>query len=248
MFLRGAMPLFFNHKSQNHNMILTIDSLDGAGARDYTRFLDAESPTRITRKLNEPAQLIAFLVAEATQMIVPAVAGRVVIARADGHKLFTGYLSAAPEFEYLGWTQSGAAYRYTLQALSDEFILDRKVLPRRAAMIARTAGSILRQLAADVAPGVFDVSGVQDLEAVPVFPIDPEQSWSAHAAAVALRMRSTYRVHDGKLTLQPLGGVTHTISEADGKVIPEALKIATKALSGNQIIVRGSEEPREFVK
>ena len=56
-------------------MVFTIDSLDGAGARDYTRFLDAENPTRITRKLNQPAQLIAFLVAEATQMIVPAVAG-----------------------------------------------------------------------------------------------------------------------------------------------------------------------------
>src|SRR6266513_1147987 len=113
-------------------MIFTIDSFDGAGARDYTRFLDAENPARIKRKLNEPEQLIAFVVAEATQMIVPSVGGRVVIARADGYKLFTGYLSAAPEFEYLGWTQSGPAYRYKLQALSDEFILDRKVLSRRA--------------------------------------------------------------------------------------------------------------------
>jgi hypothetical protein len=229
-------------------MILTIDSFDGAGARDFTRFLDAENPMRITRKLNQPAQLVGVLVAEATQMIVPSVGGRVIMARGDGYKLFTGYLSAAPEFEYLGWTQSGPAYRYTLHALGDEFILDRKVLPRRSAMVARTAGSILRQLTTDLAPAVFDVSGVEELETIPVLPIDPEQSWSAHAAAIALRMRSSYRVHDSKVTLKSLGGVTHVISEADGKVIPEALKIATKALSGNQVIVRGNEEPREFVK
>src|SRR3954471_10823095 len=226
-------------------MILTIDSLDGTGARDYTRFLDAENPMRITRKLNQPAEAVVTLVAEATQVIVPSVGGRVIIARADGYKLFTGYLSAAPEFEYLGWTHSGPAYRYSLQALGDEFILDRKVLPRRSAMVARTAGSILRQLTADVAAGVFDVTGVQDLEAIQLLPIDPEESWSAHAAGIALRMRSSYRAHDAKLTLKPLGGVTHTISEADGKVIPEALRIATKALSGNQVLVRGNEEPRE---
>src|SRR5947209_14680259 len=99
-------------------MLLTIDSFDGSGARDYTRFLDAENPARITRKLNQPAQLVANVVAEASQMIVPSVGGRLAMARADGFKLFTGYLSAAPEFQYLGWTQSGPAYRYTLHALS----------------------------------------------------------------------------------------------------------------------------------
>src|SRR5438105_12854886 len=160
-------------------MILTIDSFDGAGARDYTRFLDADNPANITRKLNHPARMLAHLVAEATQMIVPLAGGRVVLARADGYKLFTGYLAASPEFDYLGWAQSGPAYRYKLVAESDEFILDRKVLPHRAAMVARTAGSILRQMTSALVPGAFDLSGVQDLETVPVFSIDPEKTWSS---------------------------------------------------------------------
>ena len=229
-------------------MILTIDSLDGAGARDYTSFLDAENPTRIARKLNRPAQMLSFIAAEATQMIVPAVGGRVILARADGHKLFTGYLSSAPEFEYLGWGQTGPVYRYRLTAVSDEFLLDRKLMPRRAPMIARTSGSILRQMTTDLSPGAFDLSGVQDLEAVTVFVTTPEQSWTEHAANLALQLRSNYRAHDGKLTLGPLNAVTHVLNEADANLIPEALKLQTKEPSGNDIMVRGSEEPREFVK
>src|SRR5438874_11758340 len=148
-------------------MILTIDSFDGAGARDYTRFLDAENPANITRKLNQPARMLAHLVAEATQMIVPLAGGRVILARADGYKLFTGYLTTAPEFDYLGWAQTGPAYRYKLLAESDEFILDRKILPHRAAMVARSAGSILRQMATSLASGAFDLTSVQDLETIP---------------------------------------------------------------------------------
>ena len=229
-------------------MILTIDSYDGAGARDYTRFLDAENPTKIARKLNRPAQMLSFIAAEATQMIVPAVGGRVILARADGHKLFTGYLSSAPEFEYLGWGQTGPVYRYRMTAVSDEFLLDRKLMPRRAPMVARTSGSILRQITNDLAPGVFDLSGVQDLEAVTVFVTNPEQSWTEHAANLVLQLRSSYRAHDGKLTLAPLSAVTHVLNEADGNLVPAALKLQTKELYGIDIMVRGTEEPREFVK
>ena len=40
----------------------------------------------------------------------------------NGQNVFTGYLSAGPEFEYLGWGERGPVYRYNLVARSDEAI------------------------------------------------------------------------------------------------------------------------------
>src|SRR2546421_5800968 len=130
-------------------MILTIDNFDGFGARDYTSALAPEPAPRIHRRLNQPSQLVCELVAPDAQFIVPANGGRLILRRSDGTKLFTGYLIASPAYDYLGWGERGPLYRYSLEARSDEFVLDRKLLPPRSAFIDRTAGSALAQLASD---------------------------------------------------------------------------------------------------
>ena len=139
-------------------------------------------------------------------------------------------------------------YRYSLAAHSDEFILDRKLLPPRSAFINRTAGSALAQLAADLLAGAFDTSGVQSGATIPSFGISPAHPWSAHAAALAARFRAAYRAHSAALVLAPVGATTHAISESSASFSPDGLKLAAPNRLLNDVALTGAEEPQAHVK
>ena len=229
-------------------MLLTLDNFDGAGARDYTSALDAESVLEIDRRLNQPSELRAALIAATSQFVVPAAGARAIVSRADGTKLFTGYLTEAPAYEYLGWGERGPAYRYQLRALTDEFLLDRRQLPARAPFVARPAGEILRQLANDLLPGAFNTTAIQDLDALPAFVSDFERPFSEHAADLALRARAAYRAHNGALVFASLGATSHSLSESDAGFSPDSLKLRAPARVVNDLTVTGRVEPRAHVK
>src|SRR4051794_27781421 len=105
-------------------MILSIDSFDIAGPRDYTWLLDATTTPKIVRRLNQPATMDLGLVTDGTYFFAPAENARVLLKRSDGTKLFTGYLSGAPEPERVGETERGPVYRYRLHVIGDECLLD----------------------------------------------------------------------------------------------------------------------------
>src|SRR5271157_326599 len=128
-------------------MNLTIDNLQGLGPQDYTRGLDGKVPPTVGRKLNRPAELQFSLVANVTGLVVPVTGARVILSRADGSFVFTGYVTGAPEYEYLGWGGQGPVYRYNVVAQSDELLLDQKTLPNRAPFVGRSAGDAIQQLA-----------------------------------------------------------------------------------------------------
>ncbi|HYH00103.1 MAG TPA: hypothetical protein VD837_13295 [Terriglobales bacterium] len=124
-------------------MRLTIDNADGCGPVDYSAYLDSNRAPQIQRKLNRPSSLSLALLATTSAFVVPALRARIIIERSDGAKLFTGYVTASPDYDYLGWGEGGPVYRYTVSAQSDEYLLDSKVLPERAAFICRSAGDIV---------------------------------------------------------------------------------------------------------
>ena len=153
--------------------------------------------------LTNPANCSFTLVAGQPQFIVPVEGARVVLARANGTSLFTGYITAAAQYEYLGWGECGPAYRYRLLASRRRGVLDRKTLPSRAPFVARTAGDILRQLAEDALPGALDYSGaIAGRTCCRRSPAIRARPGRQHAADVALCARASYRVMDGKLLLR----------------------------------------------
>ncbi len=229
-------------------MFLTIDNFDGSGARTYTAALDASAPPKVERRLNRPAGLRLSLVADTPQFVVPANGGRIILSRADGAKLFTGYLTQPVAHEYLGWGERGPVYRYAIVAQSDEFILDRKRLPSRASFTNRAAGAVLRQLAEDLLPGAFDISAVQDILTLHAYSASPRLPWSEHAAALALLGRAVYRAHDGALSFRPVGAVTHAIAESAGGFTPDGLRLSAAGRILNDVTVVGRVEPRAWVK
>jgi hypothetical protein len=121
-------------------MTLSIDNCDGAGPREYSRALDPDRPPRVIRRLNKPSELRFSLLANTPDFIVPNAGARVRLGRLNGNDVFTGYLAGPPAYEYLGWRENGACYRYDIIAIGDEFLLDRKALPDRPPFVNRSAG------------------------------------------------------------------------------------------------------------
>ena len=229
-------------------MKLTIDNLDGNGARDYTLAVDKTRAPRVLRRNRLASELRLSLIADDPDFVVPRDGARIMLGRLNGVDVFTGYLSAAPTFEYLGWNERGPVYRYNLVALSDESLLDRKTLPDRHPFIARSAGEALRQLTEDLLPGVMDTTGIADLDHVSWYSCDRQRRWSEHAAELATRARACYHVLGHKVFFNSLGTTTHTLSETDTSFSSGTLKLQGKHVQGNDVILTGRSEPQAYVK
>lgn len=233
---------------EDANMKLKIDNYDGLGPQDYTPWLERSKAPQVRRKLNKPSELHFALAAATSTLVVPAEAARITLSTDSGGVIFTGYMVGAPAFEYLGWGQQGPAYRYQCVARSDEFLLDRKRLPARAAMVARNAGNTLKQLATDLLPAQFDVTGVQNLDVVPGFTVQPEKPWSYHAGLLATLARGAYRASNGAIALAALGATTHSLDEAWANFSPQNLLLQAVPAHLNDATVVGLLEPQAYVK
>ena len=229
-------------------MNLTIDNLQGAGPVDYTAALDGTIAPRVVRKMNAPAQMRCSLVANGTSFVTPVIGARVVLVKSDGSFLFTGYLTQAPQMEYVGWGEGAAVYRYDLVAESDEVLLDQKALPNRAPYVERTAGSALTQLAQDLLPGEFDTSAVEALDAIASYAVNPQNKFSYHAGEIALAARASYRAMNRALTLASVGAATYALNESDANFSPTGLKLASPNLLVNDATVIGLDEPQAYVR
>ena len=87
--------------------------------------------------------------------------------------------TVAPQYEYLGRGEQEPVYRYNVEAQSDEVLLNQKALPnRKAPFVDRSAGSALRQLTQDLLPGWFDTAGVQDMDTLAAYEVNPQQDFS----------------------------------------------------------------------
>lgn len=170
------------------------------------------------------------------------------LGRTNGQDVFTGYITATPEYEFLGWGQQGPQYRFNIVARSDETLLDEKRLPMRSPFVARSAGDALRALADSVLPGGFDTSAVQNLDILPEYVPDPQMGWTHHASAIATHARASYRAMSGALRLAPLGADTYSLRENDPNFSPQGLKLQSSRGILNDVTVLGEMEPQDYVR
>ncbi|HEV2470587.1 MAG TPA: hypothetical protein VGS78_15460 [Candidatus Sulfotelmatobacter sp.] len=229
-------------------MRITIDNLEGRGAVDYTSALDGTVAPQLVREINQPSKFSCSLLGSGSGFIVPVAGSRVAVTLANGDFIFSGYLTAAAECEYLGSGEAGAVYRYGLTAESDEVLLDAKVLPNRAPFVLRSAGSALRQLANDLLPGGFDLSAVQDLDVLAAYAVNPQKKFSDHAADIAMATRGCYRAMNGALIFAPVGTATYAIEESDATFCPAGLKLSSPRVLVNDVTLIGLDEPQAYVR
>ena len=228
-------------------MNLKIDNLDGRGPRDYSGNVDSVKAPIVVRKLNASSELQFSLIADGPEFVVPVLGARVTLGKSNGADVFTGYLTKAPVFEYLGYGEKGPLYRYNLVAESDEAAMDRKRLPDRSPFVARSAGDALRLLANDALPGL-DVSGIDDLEVMASYASNPAKKWSDQASEIALRTRASYRVQNSAVSFQPVGTTVHVLDEADPNFCPDGLNLSSPDRLLNDVTLIGQQEPNAYVK
>jgi hypothetical protein len=229
-------------------MKLTIDNLQGQGPQDYTAALDGTKLPRIERRGNQPAELQFSLVANSPGFVIPVAGARVALGKTNGSDVFTGYIVAVPEYEYLGWGQQGPVYRYNVAAQSDEILLNQKALPNRSPFVDRSAGDALRQLAQDLLPGGFNTAGVQDVDTLATYAVNPQKTFSFHAEEIALACRGSFRCMNGALFLAPVGAATYALNESDTNFSPAGLWLNSPNLLVNDVTIIGLEEPQAYVR
>lgn len=229
-------------------MKLQIDNLDGVGLRDYTSAIDAAHAPKVTRKLNQAAELRFVLLQVGSNFVVPVRGARVLLGRTNGQDVFTGYIAADPEYEYLGWGESGVMYRYTFVAQSDEAQLDLKRLPARSPFVARSAGDALRQLTQDAMPGTLDVTGVQDMDTLPSYLPDPQYLWSKHASYIATLARASYRALSNALLFAPVGTASYALNQSDPNFSAAGFSLQPQNKIVNDATVIGEIEPQSYVR
>jgi len=226
---------------------VTIDNLDGAGVVDYSTALCADGPLKIARTLNAPSICSGMLDVGNAALAVPARRGRVVATAADGTVLFTGYIAADPEAIYAGTGYKGPVYRYMFSAVSDEWLLDKQVVPLSGAGLAESGGQLLRTLTDRVDAGLFTTTGVMDGPSVGVFEPEQTKNWSANAGGVASATYAAYRVLDGAVSLQSAGTVIHTLNDGNGTLQVAALKTSSVKELANDVTISGELEPEAYV-
>lgn len=239
-------------------MRITIDNEDGRGAQDYTGAVVAEAPIKVVRKLNTPSTCTAEIALGLPGLPAPVRKARVVVSRGAGEILFTGYLATEPVAIYAGAGVAGPVYRARLNAVSDEWLLDKQSAGSSAGsggvLLQLPGSSVMSQLtsAAQSTAGVVE-TGLTVLpggnpRAVGAFAVEPSSSWSTNAAAAANATYASYRVINGAVSVSSAGTTIHSFSDADGTLDLASLSTANLRELANDVTLSGAEEPAAYMQ
>ena len=213
---------------------------------DYSGAMWPGTPLRVERTLNAPSRCVGTFVLP-VGLAVPVRRGRVVVSNEAGTVLFTGYLATEPVAVYSGMGTQGAVYRYVVDAVSDEWLLDRLTVPASGSGFGVAGGLVLRGLTQGVGGGAISTTGVADGRNIGVFQPVPTSAWSINAGALAGAAYGAYSVLGGALAFAPVGSVIHALSDGDGMLSPSGLSAGAVKDLANDVTVSGEMEPTAYV-
>jgi hypothetical protein len=213
---------------------------------DYTAALDAFRPLTIERKLNAPSECLLWLSLPASGSLpTPIRNASLAVTGDDGTIYFTGYIAVTPLPEYAGLAMEGPRYRISIQALSDELLLDQLLMPPSAGASGETAGSLLTNLVTRTGSTALSTAGLSLTAPVSNYAPPKGARWSETAEQVAGQARAAYRAVNGALLLSQAGAVVHPLNETDGSLNLAALAFtaSAKRALANDVTVCGEHEP-----
>lgn len=232
-------------------MKVTVDNQDGKGPIDYSRAVCADQATEkafvITRGLNQPTLAQLLLDCASHGLAIPVTNASVVITSDNGTFLFTGYLPSAAEPVFAGYSSTGPQYRAVVNALSEDWLLNREALPQTAPLLGQTAGEMVGILTNRVNPTLVAMNGLEDVGTIGFFEPMPNLPWSENIAALANQARAAYRVLNGQLTLAPVGSTVHDMSDTVGTLDYAALSAINAKQIVNDVTITGLSQPMEYV-
>jgi hypothetical protein len=149
--------------------------------------------------------------------------------------------------EIAGTGATGAVYAAVIEAVSDEVLLDRQVVPQTSGTSGQAAGDVLTALTTRVDASRFQTAVTGQTVALGQFAASAGASWSRNAAELARMSRTAYRVVNGTVSLTPVGATVHALSETDGSLNLSALTVAEVKTLANDMTVCGEVEPVAYV-
>jgi hypothetical protein len=232
-------------------MKVTIDNQDGKGPINYSPALCADRATEkavvITRALNQPTVARLHFDCASSGLAVPATNAFVVITSDSGTFLFTGYLPSAAEPVFAGYSSTGPHYRIVVNALSEDWLLNRDAVPQTTPLLGQTAGEMIGILTNRVNPALVQMNGLEDIGTIGFFEPMPSLPWSENVAALANQARAAYRVLNGQLTLAPVGSTVHIIDETVGTLDYSPINANDAKQVVNDVTITGLSEPLQYV-
>lgn len=217
---------------------------------NYTSALDAEQPLTIGRKLNEPSECRLWLSLPADgSLAAPARNQSIAVTGDDGTLYFTGYIAVTPLPEYVGAGVTGPRYRFALQTVSDELLLNQSSTQPGSTVAGTTAGAAAVALVTRTGLATLSTTGISLATGVGTFRAEPGSVWSRTVGALADQARATYRALNGALNLASIPDTIHALNEADGTLNPAGLTLTsnTERALANDITVFGEHEPTAYV-
>jgi hypothetical protein len=233
---------------------ITIDNLDGLGTMDYSGAVAAEGPITVQRALNVPSRCTAEIVLGVGGLAVPVRRGRVMVTAADATVLFTGYLATEPVRIYAGNASMGPVYKARVTAVSDEWLLDNLGSGaglRDAESLGLSGAALVTRLASRVQAGGSGAMTVVAGATVPptgAFAARASVPWSVNAGEAASSAYAAYRALNGQVLIQPVGNVTHGLSDADGTLSVAELQTTAVRMLANDVTLSGAEEPAAYIE
>jgi hypothetical protein len=218
--------------------------------QDYTAALDASRTLTVERKLNEPSMCELWLSLPASNSLPePARYQTLSICGDNGTTYFTGYIAVSPMIEYAGVGLEGPRYRITIQAVSDERILDQLPMPPSAGSSGETAGALIASLVTHSGSTALSAQELTLNTSISSFVPAPGTNWSQRAGQIANMARATYRALNAALTLTPVQAQVHPLSETDGTLNLANLSFTASVKRGlaNDVTVCGEDEPVAYV-
>jgi hypothetical protein len=218
------------------------------GGVDYTAALDAVKQLEVVRKLNEPS-VCRLWVTVSGGLAAPVRNQAIAVTGDDGTAYFTGYLALSPMPEYAGLGIAGPVYRYALEAVSDEVLLDTQLMPPSAGQTGVTAGQLVAGLVTRTGSTALRTTGLALGSVVGNYRPEPGASWSQAAGPAVTQARGAYRAVNGALSLQQVGQTIHVLSETSGSLELGNLALTAgvdRALA-NDVTVCGETEPVAYV-
>jgi hypothetical protein len=232
-------------------MKVTIDNQDGNGPMNYSPALCADRATEkavvITRVLNQPTIARLHFDCASSGLAVPATNAFVVITSDSGTFLFTGYLPLAAEPVFVGYSSTEPHYRIVVNALSEDWLLNRDGVPQTTPLLGQTAGEMIGILTNRVNPALVQMNGLEDVGTIGFFEPMPSLPWSENVAALANQARAAYRVLNGQLTLAPVGSTVHNMDETVGTLDYSPINANDAKQVVNDVTITGLSEPMQYV-
>ncbi|HTX75591.1 MAG TPA: hypothetical protein VMD29_05235 [Terracidiphilus sp.] len=216
--------------------------------QDFSAAFDAARPLAIARTLNEPS-VCTFALSLPAGSAAPARLQSLTVTGDNGPVYFTGYVAATPMPEFAGLAMEGPRYRYVVEAVSDEILLDQALMAPVKGASGLAAGALVAALATHTGSAALNTSALMLTAPVSNFAPEPGAPFSKSAGQVAMQVRAAYRAQNGALTLTSIPAAVHPLNETDGSLTLQNLTLtaAAKRVLANDFTVCGENEPVAYV-